>query len=144
EQVHCAISAQKGGRVSSSRSSSTRSSSSSSTSKPKGTATKSSSTKLKGSSVPKKSTVATRNKNGKIQRSTAARKEFMRLTGYPNGRKGYIVDHVVPLECRGADVPANLQWQTAAEAKIKDRTERIAGDDGRFAIADANRHFVPI
>src|SRR5262245_5640680 len=25
-----------------------------------------------------------------------------------------------PLECGGADVPLNMQWQTAAEAKIKD------------------------
>src|SRR5262245_53217310 len=101
------ISAQKGGRISSSRSSSTPSS------KPKGTSTKSSSTKLKGSSVPKKSTVATRNKNGKIQRSETARNEFMRQTGYPKGR-GYVVDHIVPLECGGADTPSNMQWQTAA------------------------------
>jgi len=29
----------------------------------------------------------------------------------------------VPLECGGADVPSNMQWQTAQEAKIKDRSE---------------------
>jgi hypothetical protein len=29
------------------------------------------------------------------------------------------VDHIVPLECGGADVPSNLQWQTVQEAKIK-------------------------
>jgi len=48
----------------------------------------------------------------------------MKQTGYPNGRKGYVVDHVDPLECGGADAPSNMQWQTVAEAKIKDRTER--------------------
>jgi hypothetical protein len=53
-----------------------------------------------------------------------AKKEFLKQTGYPKGRKGYVVDHIVPLECGGADTPSNMQWQTVAEAKIKDRTER--------------------
>jgi len=48
----------------------------------------------------------------------------MKQTGYARGRKGYVVDHVVPLECGGADVPSNMQWQTVHDAKIKDRTER--------------------
>jgi len=48
----------------------------------------------------------------------------MRQTGYPRGRKGYVVDHIVRLECGGADVPSNMQWQSVQEAKIKDRTER--------------------
>jgi hypothetical protein len=38
--------------------------------------------------------------------------------------KPQVVDHIVPLECGGADVPSNMQWQTVQEAKIKDRTER--------------------
>ena len=76
------------------------------------------------SGIPQKSTVAARDSHGRIQRSQEARKEFMKQTGYPNGRKGYVVDHVVPLECGGADAPSNMQWQTVAEAQIKDRTER--------------------
>src|SRR5439155_16231644 len=88
------------------------------------TSSSKSSVKKSRASVPKKSTVAPRAANGKIQRSAAARKEFMKQTGYPKGRKGYVVDHIVPLECGGADTPANMQWQTTAEAKIKDRTER--------------------
>jgi len=48
----------------------------------------------------------------------------MKQTGYPKGRKGYVVDHIVALECGGSDTPANMQWQTVAEAKIKDRSER--------------------
>ena len=110
--------AQKGGR---SRSSSSRTSSNGTTHKSKSTSIKSASRRT---SHPKKSTVAQRSANGKIKRSAAVRNQFMRQTGYPKGRKGYVVDHIVPLECGGADVPANMQWQTVREAKIKDRTER--------------------
>jgi hypothetical protein len=37
---------------------------------------------------------------------------------------GYVVDHVKPLACGGADAPWNMQWQTKANAKAKDKTER--------------------
>ncbi len=83
-----------------------------------------SSSKLSSSGVPRKSTVAARDSNGRIKRSAEAKKDFMKQTGYPKGRKGYVVDHTVPLECGGADSPSNMQWQTVTEAKIKDRTER--------------------
>jgi hypothetical protein len=36
---------------------------------------------------------------------------------------GYVVDHIVPLKRGGADSPENMQWQSAAEAKAKDRVE---------------------
>jgi len=85
---------------------------------------RSSSTKTTKASVPKKSSVAKRSSNGKIKRSASARADFMRRTGYPKGRKGYVVDHIVPVECGGADVPSNMQWQTVQEAKTKDRSER--------------------
>ena len=70
---------------------------------------RSSSSKSTKSSLPKKSTVAKRSSNGKIQRSASARADFMKQTGYPNGRRGYVVDHIVPLECGGADNPSNMQ-----------------------------------
>lgn len=38
--------------------------------------------------------------------------------------KGYVVDHIVPLACGGADNPFNMQWQTIADGKAKDKTER--------------------
>ncbi len=47
----------------------------------------------------------------------------MKQTGYPNGRPGYVVDHIIPLECGGADDPSNMQWRTVAEGKAKDKTE---------------------
>jgi hypothetical protein len=57
-------------------------------------------------------------------RSAAARHAFEVQTGYPDGRPGYIIEHVVPLACGGTDTPANMQWETASQAKAKDRTER--------------------
>ena len=40
--------------------------------------------------------------------------------------KGYVIDHINPLACGGADRPSNMQWQTTAEAKAKDKWERKA------------------
>src|ERR1700674_2572623 len=67
----------------------------------------------------------TRNSRGRIKRSAAAKDAFERKTGYPHGRPGYVVDHVKPLACGGADDPSNMQWQTIAEGKAKDKTERV-------------------
>jgi hypothetical protein len=67
---------------------------------------------------------APRHSHGRIKRSAEAKREFMRQTGYPHGRKGYVVDHIKPLACGGADDPSNMQWQTKAEAKAKDKWER--------------------
>ena len=36
---------------------------------------------------------------------------------------GYIIDHINPLACGGADSADNMQWQTKAEAKAKDKWE---------------------
>lgn len=66
-----------------------------------------------------------RDSRGRIKRSEEAKREFERESGYPHGRPGYVVDHIKPLACGGADDPSNMQWQTVAEAKAKDKTERI-------------------
>ena len=47
----------------------------------------------------------------------------MKESGYPHGRYGYVVDHVIPLKTGGCDCPANMQWQTKEEAKEKDKWE---------------------
>jgi hypothetical protein len=63
-------------------------------------------------------------------RSLEVKHEFQRQhpcpsTRSPTGRcPGYIKDHVIPLACGGPDSVANLQWQTVAAAKAKDRWER--------------------
>ena len=36
---------------------------------------------------------------------------------------GYIIDHIKPLACGGLDAASNMQWQTTAEAKAKDKWE---------------------
>jgi hypothetical protein len=59
-----------------------------------------------------------------IHRSAAAKRAFEREAGYPHGRKAYVVDHIVPLACGGADAPSNMHWQTTADAKAKDKWER--------------------
>jgi hypothetical protein len=64
-----------------------------------------------------------RDSNGRIKRSSSTKYEFMKETGYPHGRKGYVVDHVVPLKRGGADSPYNMQWQTKEAAKAKDKWE---------------------
>ncbi len=74
--------------------------------------------------TPKSRAYASPNAHGRIPRSRAARDDFMRHSGYPRGRPGYVVDHVVPLCAGGADAPGNMQWQTVEAAKVKDRQER--------------------
>lgn len=70
-----------------------------------------------------------RDHRGRIARSSKARRDFERrqpcpATGRNRGRcPGYVIDHVVPLKRGGADDPGNMQWQTTAAAKAKDKTE---------------------
>lgn len=68
--------------------------------------------------------------DAKTQRSSHAKTEFKKQHPCPaNGSskgscKGYVIDHVKPLSCGGADAPHNMQWQTKADAKAKDKWER--------------------
>jgi hypothetical protein len=64
-----------------------------------------------------------RDKQGRIVRSWRAIAEFKQLSGYPEGRKGYVIDHTIPLCACGVDLPRNMQWQRADSAKMKDRLE---------------------
>jgi hypothetical protein len=63
-------------------------------------------------------------------RSRAAAREFERThpcrsTGLTTGAcPGYRKDHIVALACGGPDAVSNMQWQTTAAAKAKDRWER--------------------
>ena len=70
-----------------------------------------------------------RDSHGKIKRSKEAKSAFERQSACPSTGKttgkcpGYVVDHINPLECGGADAPSNMQWQTVADGKAKDKTE---------------------
>ena len=53
-------------------------------------------------------------------------------TGQTQGAcAGYVIDRIIPVVCGGVEDPANMQWQTIAEAKEKDRWERIGCRRGR-------------
>jgi hypothetical protein len=73
--------------------------------------------------------VCARDSRGKIKRSTTVRRQFQRENPCPaNGATsgpcpGYVMDHIKALKNGGADSPENLQWESAAEAKAKDRIE---------------------
>ena len=68
--------------------------------------------------------------DARIKRSQSAKVEFKReqpcpATGASKGPcKGWVIDHIKPLACGGADAPGNTQWQTVAEGKAKDKWER--------------------
>ena len=67
--------------------------------------------------------------NVRTVRSASTIAEFKRQqpcpsTGQSRGAcPGYVVDHIEPLCAGGPDVPSNMQWQTAGEAKAKDKLE---------------------
>lgn len=70
-----------------------------------------------------------RDEKGRIQRSARARADFRKThpcpsTGRHNGTcPGYVIDHVVALKRVGAGAATNMQWQTTAQARAKDKTE---------------------
>ena len=70
-----------------------------------------------------------RNSHGKIARSGRARGEFKKSHPCPStgrssgGCPGYVIDHVKSLKHGGADAASNMQWQTKAAAKEKDKWE---------------------
>lgn len=59
-------------------------------------------------------------------RSSSVKHQFDVQQGYPKGRKGYIVDHVCALANGGIDSPSNMQYQTPADSKAKDRVENTS------------------
>ena len=73
--------------------------------------------------------VAAGDASAKTERSKAVPAEFQKLHPCPaNGKSagpcpGYIKDHIKPLCAGGTDSVENMQWQTVAEAKAKDKLE---------------------
>ncbi len=78
-----------------------------------------------------------RTSNGRIARSATAKRQFEAAHPCPAtgrttaGCPGYIIDHKTALACGGADSPSNMQWQSVAAAKEKDRWERVGCAVGR-------------
>jgi hypothetical protein len=68
----------------------------------------------------------------KIDRSTAVKYAFIRANPCPASKPhtkyscpGFVVDHIKALACGGSDAVGNMQWQTLAAGKAKDKWERI-------------------
>ena len=67
--------------------------------------------------------------SAKEYRSASVKREFQLTHPFPaNGRTsgacpGYVKDHVRALKCGGPDAVSNMQWQTTADAKAKDKWE---------------------
>jgi hypothetical protein len=63
-------------------------------------------------------------------RSQKARRDFANANPCPSTKlkmttcPGYVIDHIIPLDCGGPDLPSNMQWQTIGDAKAKDKVER--------------------
>lgn len=56
-------------------------------------------------------------------RSQKVKHQFDKHSGYPNGRPGYIVDHICALGVGGLDIESNMQYQTYKDSKEKDKVE---------------------
>jgi len=42
---------------------------------------------------------------------------------------GYVIDHVVPLACGGADAPSNMQWQTSLRLRPQfERNDKVKAE----------------
>jgi hypothetical protein len=78
---------------------------------------------------PSPSGTQARDAKGRFVRSEKAKDDFERAHPCPaNGRTsgpcpGYVIDHIVALKRGGPDSPSNMQWQTVADAKAKDKWE---------------------
>lgn len=58
-----------------------------------------------------------------IKTGSAAKSEFMKKSGFPMGRPGYILDYIVPLDKGGCDCVPNMQWITIEAAKAQGKLE---------------------
>jgi hypothetical protein len=65
-----------------------------------------------------------------IHRDSSVKAQFQKRypcpsTGQARGAcPGYVKDHIIALACGGVDSVENMQWQTIAEGKAKDKWER--------------------
>ena len=70
-----------------------------------------------------------RDAHGRIARSAQAKDAFRKMHPCPaTGKRygacpGYVIDHIQALKHGGADAAYNMQWQTRADAKAKDKWE---------------------
>ena len=75
--------------------------------------------------------------------STATKHQVFAEYGIPKAQQHlYVIDHLIPLEVGGANVPQNLWPEPKAEAKVKDKEENALHGDvcrGDVTLADAQQ-----
>lgn len=70
--------------------------------------------------------------DARTPRNSVERHAFIKANACPStgARRlpcpGYVIDHIEAIACGGPDHQSNMQWQTVAEGKAKDRWERLA------------------
>lgn len=62
--------------------------------------------------------------HSKVERSSSAKKEFLKSRGYTKVPYGYQIDHIVPLSEGGTDTPNNMQLIPTVQHKSKTANER--------------------
>jgi len=60
----------------------------------------------------------------KVDRSEAAKRQFLKSRGYDKVPPGYEVDHIIPLSQGGADAPYNMQLIPIGMHRLKTANER--------------------
>ena len=81
--------------------------------------------------------LTTTHAEARLKRSQSAKVEFKQQNPCPAAGstnrpcKGYLIDHIVPIACGGADAPSNMQGQTVVDAQAKDKWERKGCGEGR-------------
>jgi hypothetical protein len=78
--------------------------------------------------IPYSACAATASAHKSVNSRAAERIKFMRETGYPDGRPGYVVDYIVSPECGGATDTSNMQWLTEEEANKKAQEKKECPD----------------
>ena len=70
-------------------------------------------------------------KNGrpKVERSSSAKEEFLRIQGLDKIPYGYEIDHKQPLHWGGTDTPSNMQLLTKEQHRAKTARERSIDAD---------------
>jgi len=58
------------------------------------------------------------------------------VVGSSGSCPGYVIDHVNPLECGGADAPFNLQLQTIADGKQRTSRTQVSAVSRRVHTLD--------
>ena len=60
---------------------------------------------------------------GKIFQASSEKAKFKKQSGFPHGRRGYVIDYIVPPKHGGAVKAYNMQWLPKSESKMKRKSK---------------------